>query len=91
MLIAYPYEGEPSWEHSCRGLHLKPAEHHTDWLGNPIRRAYELGVLRRIYAGFATMLTSGDSAIEVIDGKPAVCWLLDIGCVPIIRDSMYNK
>uniref|UniRef100_A0A6M3IGS5 Glycoside hydrolase n=2 Tax=viral metagenome TaxID=1070528 RepID=A0A6M3IGS5_9ZZZZ len=85
--IRYPYGGKPTWEHTAIGLHLKPAEHHTDWLGDAETRAYELGVLKRIRAGWATMMTGGDSAIEVIAGKEAVRWLLDEQIVPIFRDS----
>jgi len=85
--MKYPYQGEPSWCHTNIGLHLKPASFHSDWLGDTERREYELGILRRIKASWVTMLTDGDSAIEVISGKEAVRWLLDEEIIPIIRDS----
>jgi hypothetical protein len=66
---------------------MKPAEYHTDWLGNRARREYEIGLLKKMRISWVVMMTNGDSAIEVIDGKEAVRWLLDEGIVPIIRDD----
>lgn len=85
--MKYPYEGKPSWSHTNIGLHLKPAAHHTDWLGDKARREYEIGILTRIHANWCTWITDGDSAMETIAEKPAPCWLLDEGIVPITRDS----
>lgn len=84
--MRYPYEGKPSWSHTHIGAHLHPYAYHS-WTLRPENRARHIPALRRIKASHVLALASGKSATERVDGKPAVCWYLDDGIVPIIRFS----
>jgi len=71
---------------SNRGVHLHPSGHHRYWCGNRERRDEVLGLLTSMHMSWVVLLTDGDSAVQLFDGKAPVEWLLDAGVIPIVRD-----
>jgi hypothetical protein len=89
--VYYPEGTRPPWEHSNRGVHLHSGAYQTGWMRPAEKREEWLARLTRIKATWVTILTSGMSCVEAIDGKPAVEWLLEREIVPIIRDHDFIR
>lgn len=77
-----------------RGVHWLPFGFHYVWMRTkedgikkPMRKDWE-EFLVAMNMSWVVLITTGDSVVQVIDGKTPVEMLLDIGVIPIIRDDI---
>jgi len=68
-----------------RGCHFVPFGFHGRWCSPKATRDYWLGLMRSMGMSWCVLITTGDSCLEVFDGKPVVQWLLGSGIIPLIR------
>jgi hypothetical protein len=69
-----------------RGVHLHPGSYHGYWCRDKEVREYWLDLLVDMGMSWVVMLTSGDSCLEMFDGKTPYEWLLEWGVIPYVRD-----
>lgn len=74
-----------------RGVHGVPGPHQGGWLADPKTRQETIDYIVSMGLDWITWLTSGDSCLTEFDGKPAVCWMLDAGVIPVIRDYREDR
>jgi len=77
----------PTWDYSTRGVHLIPGGYQAGWMADAAKRTFYLKLLREMHISWVLLLTTGDSCLELFDGKEVIRWFLEYSIVPVIRDS----